>query len=84
MKRSLKIFSYTYIFASAAAAPFMSLYELKLMPICIWVFGLLLATVGMFCTLYEKENAPDERQLNQGNSKKFYNFILTDKGGVSQ
>lgn len=78
MKRSLKIFSCTYIFASAAAAPFMSLYELKLMPTCIWLFGLLLATVGMFCTLHEKENAPDERQLNQGNSKKFYNFNLSE------
>ena len=44
-------------------------------------FGMqdLFATAGMFFT-EEKENAPDERQLNQGH-RKIYNFNLAKGWG---
>ena len=80
MKRKIisKI-SYGYVVISAIAAPWMAFADLRFLPTCIWGIGLMIATAGMFLT-DEKENAPDERQLSRGNSKKFYNFILNDKG----
>ena len=71
--------SYGYVVISAIAAPWMAFADLRLLPTCIWGLGLMVATAGMFLT-DEKENAPDERQLSRGNRKKFYNFILNDKG----
>ena len=80
MKRKIisKI-SYGYVVISAIAAPWMAFADLRFLPTCIWGIGLMIAAAGMFLT-DEKENAPDERQLNQGNRRKFYNFILNDKG----
>lgn len=72
-----KVFSYSYVVASAIAAPWMAMCDLRLLPTCIWGFGLMIATAGMFLT-DEKEKAPDERKLNQGNDKN-YNFNLSEK-----
>lgn len=74
-----KVFSYSYVAVSAIAAPWMAMVDLRLLPTCIWGLGLMVATAGMFMT-EEKEKAPDDREINQGNVKNFYNFILTDKG----
>ena len=76
-----KIFSYSYVAVSAIAAPWMVFADLRFLPTCIWGIGLMIAAAGMFLT-DEKENAPDERQLNQGNSKKFYNFNLSERSVV--
>ena len=82
MKRKIisKI-SYGYVVISAIAAPWMAFADLRFLPTCIWGIGLMIAAAGMFLT-DEKENAPDERQLNQGNSKKFYNFNLSERSVV--
>ena len=72
-----KIFSYSYVAVSAIAAPWMVFADLRFLPTCIWGIGLMIAAAGMFLT-DEKENAPDERQLNQGYDKN-YNFNLSEK-----
>lgn len=72
-----KIFSYSYVAVSAIAAPWMAMCDLRLLPTCIWGFGLMIATAGMFLT-EEKEKAPDDREINQGNDKN-YNFNLSEK-----
>lgn len=73
-----KIFSYSYIAVSAIAAPWMAFTDLRFLPTCIWGLGLMIATAGMFLT-EEKEKAPDDREINQGNVKNFYNFNLSEK-----
>ena len=70
-----KIFSYSYVAVSAIAAPWMVFADLRILPTCIWGIGLMIAAAGMFLT-DEKENAPDERQLNQG-QRKISNFNLS-------
>lgn len=80
MKRKIisKI-SYGYVAISTIAVPWLTLADLRFLPTCIWWLGLMIATAGMFLT-EEKEKAPDDREINQGYDKNFYNFILTDKG----
>ena len=82
MKRKIisKI-SYGYVAISTIAVPWLTLEDLRLLPTCIWGIGLMIAAAGMFLT-DEKENAPDQRQLNQGNSRKFYNFNLSERSVV--
>lgn len=63
-----KVFSYSYVVASAIAAPWMAFADLRFLPTCIWGLGLMIATAGMFLT-EQKENAPDERQLSRGAQK---------------
>ena len=86
MKRKIiSIYTYSTISISAFMAPFLAVWELKFLPTCIWVSALLIASVLMLW-LYEddskKENAPDDREINQGNSKKFYNFNLSERSVV--
>lgn len=82
MKRKIiNHLSYGLLIASAVTSPFISLEEITLVPASIWGACVIVSTIGIFYGMSgRKENAPDERQLNQGNSKKFYNFILNDKG----
>jgi hypothetical protein len=56
----------------------MAFADLRFLPTCIWGLGLMIATAGMFLT-DEKEKAPDDREINQGNVKNFYNFNLSEK-----
>ena len=79
MKKIASICSYSYVVASAIAAPWMAMCDLRLLPTCIWGFGLMFATVGMFLT-EEKEKTPDDREINQGH-RKIYNFNLSKGWG---
>lgn len=84
MKRKIiSIYSHITLVASTIAAPYLALYDLKFLPTCLWVAAVFAATVGMFYVLnVENENAPKERQLSQGHSKKFYNFNLSERSVV--
>ena len=77
MKKIISVCSYSYVAISAIAAPWMAFADLRFLPTCIWGFGLMIATAGMFLT-EEKEKAPDEHKLNQGYDKN-YNFNLSEK-----
>ena len=79
----INLYSNTTLVASTIAAPYLALYDLKFLPTCLWVAAVFAATVGMFYVLnVENENSPGERELNQGNSKKFYNFNLSERSVV--
>lgn len=81
MKKIISIYTYSTLSISAFMAPFLAVWELKYLPTCIWVAMVLIASVFALW-LYdhdEKENAPDDREINQGNSKKFYNFNLSER-----
>ena len=84
-RRIISIYTYSTLSISAFMAPFLAVWELKFLPTCIWVTVVLIASAFMLW-LYEtdskKENAPDDREINQGYSKKFYNFNLSEMGGA--
>ena len=85
MKRKIiSIYTYSTLAISSFMAPFLAVWELKFLPTCIWVAAVLIASAFMLwlCeTDLEKEEAPDELELNQGHEKKFYNFNLLEMEG---
>ena len=77
----IHLLSYSTLIASVICVPFMALTDLNFLPCCIWVAALWMAWLGVIYTWDmdpENENAPDERQLSQGQTRKFYNIILTE------
>lgn len=70
MKRKIiSCYSHSIIFASAVAAPFLALQDLVFVPTCIWVGAVILAMIGMFCVL-------DEKQPERENRRVFKNYDL--------
>ena len=78
----LTAISATVLVGCYAAAGIMSAFSLTMAGALALFAGTTLGSALMIwsCIAERKEKAPDDREINQGYDKNFYNFILTDKG----
>ena len=75
MKRKIiNLYTNIIISASAMAAPFLALYDLKFLPTCIWVLLLLVDSIFAIW-LYDNEEKPIE-EVEVRKERKFYNIVL--------